>query len=104
MKATIKITKFLVIVILLISIDLALRYAVEELDIFSVKPRSVPNYNNKHLENIFYWIPYITVFMGWAYLLVILAYHETIKKFAVLNSIARVLIAIGVCFLGYIIY
>lgn len=65
---------------LLLFIDITIRYIIERLDLFNVRPVTIPNYNSSHIINILSSFPYLFMIIGWSYILVTLIYHFYKKR------------------------
>lgn len=72
--------KLIVTGALLLLADITLRYVIERIDLFKVRPVTIPNYNDSHFINILGSFPYLFVVIGWSYILVTLIYDYYKKK------------------------
>jgi hypothetical protein len=75
MKSTIfLIVKVIAIGAFLLLADITLRYTIERIDVFEIRPVTIPHYDSSHLYNILSAFPYLFLIVGWCYILVTFIY------------------------------
>ncbi len=84
--------KNLFITILLIIVDVTIKYIIEETHLIQVKPRSIPNNGGAHLENILDMILWISVTLSPLYFLAAILYHQIKLRTSHFTKILHVLI------------
>src|SRR5260370_36052949 len=72
--------KLLTVTIVLISIDVSMRYFIETHNLMEVRPWTLPFYDGHYFRSLFALTLYVLVFMGWSYLIVTIVFYGFKKK------------------------
>lgn len=85
--------KYIIMVVVIIAIDVILRYIIEQAGIVKVIPQMMSYDEGKHLGNIWCYFIWVLLLISPLYLLFLLAYQFTVKKLENSSGLVRVLIS-----------
>jgi presenilin-like A22 family membrane protease len=88
---------------LLLFADITIRYLLERIDLFKVRPVTIPHYDDSHIVNIITAFPFLFVFTGWAYIGVVLLFLYYKKK-TQLPRLINVLVAFVLLMVFFLLF